>query len=603
MRAIASRPERRRSPAPHVAFRRLVYIRRSLCNPRSGLWGCVGVNMFSCSERTRFGRSGPVIGLVALATLAACGAGGGVRDHRDGTCERTSSGPTTPTIPVATTDVVTYKYDPLRTGQNTTESVLTTANVNSATFGLLRNLSVDGKVDAQPLYLAKLTVGGASHNVVFVATENDSVYAFDADSGAKLWMAPLTPAGETTSDTRGCGQVTPQIGITSTPVIDRNAGAQGTLFTVAMTRDSSGNYHQRLHALDVTTGAEVSGGPREITGSYMGTIFAPGNYEERAAMLLVNGSIFTTWTSHCDDGSYGGWVMAFSESTLTQTGVINIALGASGSGFASQGPAIWMSGGGPAADAAGDVYFLTGNGRFDTTLDANGFPSGGDYGNSFVKVSASAGSLAVTDYFALKNGVTESGNDQDLGSGGIMLLPDLTDGTGVARHLAVGAGKDGNLYVVSRESLGKYSDAANNIWQELDGALSGGVWATPAYFNGAIYYGTNGGTLKMFSVTGAQLSSAAVSQSTIQFTYPGTSPVVSANGTSNAIVWAYENANPAVLHAYDAMNLAHELYNSTQASKNRDQFGAGNKFIVPVVADGKVFVSTTNSVGVFGLLP
>jgi hypothetical protein len=535
--------------------------------------------------------------LVLFAALSACGGSGGSTSTTAG--GSSSTGGTTPT---AGTDVTTYKNDVLRTGQNTTETVLTTANVTASTFGLLRNLAVDGKVDAQPLYLSQLTVAGASHNVVFVATENNSVYAFDSDTGATLWQVSLTASGETTSDIHSCSQVSPQIGITSTPVIDRSAGAHGTVFAVAMTKDAAGNYHQRLHALDVTTGAEMTGSPKEITATYMSTSFAPGQYEERAALLLANGTLYISWTSHCDDAPYGGWVMAYSESTLAQTGVLNVAPGASGSGGSSQGPAIWMSGGGPAADAAGNVYVLTANGRFETTLNANGFPSGGDYGNSFVKISTSGSALAVSDYFALKNGVTESGNDQDLGSGGIMLLPDLTDANNTVHHLAVGAGKDGNLYVVNRDSLGKFSATANNIWQELDGALPGGIWSTPAYFNGSVYYGTSGGTLKAFSVTNAQLSGSAVSQSAIQFTYPGTSPVASANGTTNGIIWAYENATPAVLHAYDATNLAHELYNSNQAANGRDQFGAGNKFIAPTVADGKVFVASTTSVGVFGLL-
>jgi hypothetical protein len=535
--------------------------------------------------------------LVLFAALSACGGSGGSTSTTAG--GSSSTGGTTPT---AGTDVTTYKNDVLRTGQNTTETVLTTANVTASTFGLLRNLAVDGKVDAQPLYLSQLTVAGASHNVVFVATENNSVYAFDSDTGATLWQVSLTASGETTSDIHSCSQVSPQIGITSTPVIDRSAGAHGTVFAVAMTKDAAGNYHQRLHALDVTTGAEMTGSPKEITATYMSTSFAPGQYEERAALLLANGTLYISWTSHCDDAPYGGWVMAYSESTLAQTGVLNVAPGASGSGGSSQGPAIWMSGGGPAADAAGNVYVLTANGRFETTLNANGFPSGGDYGNSFVKISTSGSALAVSDYFALKNGVTESGNDQDLGSGGIMLLPDLTDANNTVHHLAVGAGKDGNLYVVSRDSLGKFSATANNIWQELDGALPGGIWSTPAYFNGSVYYGTSGGTLKAFSVTNAQLSGSAVLQSAIQFSYPGTSPVASANGTTNGIIWAYENATPAVLHAYDATNLAHELYNSNQAANGRDQFGAGNKFIAPTVADGKVFVASTTSVGVFGLL-
>jgi hypothetical protein len=500
-------------------------------------------------------------------------------------------------------DVVTYKYDVMRTGQNLTESALTPSNVTSATFGKLRNLMVDGLVDAQPLYLSKLTVTGATHNVVFVATEHDSVYAFDADTGTILWQVSLISAGESTSDDRGCGQVTPEIGITSTPVIDRNAGAHGTIYVIAMTKDASSRYHQRLHALDITTGHEMAASPTQITATFGATTFEPGQYKERAALLLSNGTIYTTWASHCDYGPYGGWIIALSESTLAITSVLNVAAGASGSGYASQGPSIWMSGGGPAADSAGNVYVLTANGRFETTLNAGGFPSGGDYGNSFVKISSSGGTLAVADYFTMSGEIAESTNDNDLGSGGVMLLPDMTDASGTVRHLAVGAGKDGSIYVVNRDNMGKLTSVGNNIWQELDSGLGGGVYATPAYFNSSIYYGPQDGSLKAFSVTNALLSSSPTSQTSTHFAYPGTFPVVSANGTANAIVWAYENTSPAVLHAYAAANLATELYNSNRASNGRDHFGAGNKFIAPVVADGKVFVATTNSVAVFGLLP
>jgi outer membrane protein assembly factor BamB len=509
----------------------------------------------------------------------------------------------TVTAAAAGTDVTTYKYDAMRTGQNLTESTLTLSNVTSTTFGKLRNLMVDGLVDAQPLYLSRLIVAGATHDVLFVATEHDSVYAFDADTGTILWQVSLLSGGDIPSDNRGCSQVTPEIGITSTPVIDRNAGSHGTIFVVAMTKDTSSNYHQRLHALDITTGQEMAAGPREIAATFGATTFAPGQYKERAALLLNNGTIYTTWASHCDDGSYGGWIIALSESALTITSVLNVAMEASGSGFASQGPSIWMSGGGPAADSAGNVYVLTANGRFETTLSATGFPTGGDYGNSFVKVSASSGTLAVADYFTMSAEITESSNDDDLGSGGVMLLPDMTDANGTVRQLAVGAGKDGNMYVVDRNNMGKFTSVGNNIWQQLTGVLGSGVWSTPAYFNSSIYYGPQGGPLMAFSVANALLSNSPTSQSSTPFPYPGTFPVVSANGTANAIVWAYENTSPAVLHAYAAANLATELYNSSQASNGRDQFGAGNKNIAPVVADGKVFVATTNSVAVFGLLP
>ncbi len=500
-------------------------------------------------------------------------------------------------------DVVTYKYDANRSGQNTAESTLTLTNVSATTFGKLHNLTVDGKVDAQPLVVSSLAIAGANHDVVFVATEHGSVYAFDANAGTLLWQVSLLASGESTSDDRGCGQVTPEIGITATPVIDRSAGAHGTLYAVAMSKDSSANYHQRLHALDLTTGAELLSGPTDITATYNASSFAPGQYEERAALLLVNGTILTTWTSHCDIGPYGGWIVAFNQSTLAQSATLNVALGASGSGFSSQGPAIWMSGGGPAADSAGNVYLLTANGRFETTLNGGGFPTGGDYGNSFLKLSAVGNTLAVADYFAMSGEVAESGSDSDLGSGGILLLPDMTDSTNTVRHLAVGAGKDGNIYVVDRDNMGKFSSVGNNIWQEIDGALGGGIWSTPAYFDATVYYGPQGASLRAFSVTSAKLSTAPSSQTTTQFPFPGTLPVVSANGTSNAIVWAYENSSPAVLHAYSASNLATELYNSSQAANARDQFGAGNKFIVPVVVNGKVFVASTNSVAIFGLLP
>jgi PQQ-like domain len=503
----------------------------------------------------------------------------------------------------AGTDVLTYKNDLNRSGQNLSETALTTANVAEASFGLLRILPVDGKVDAQPLYVSQLTIAGSMHSVVFAATEHDSVYAFDANTGSVLWRVSLLGAGETLSDTRGCSQVTPELGITSTPVIDRNAGAHGTLYAVAMSMDASSAYHQRLHALDLSTGAELLGGPVEISATYPAagggtTVFSAGQYEERAALLLSNGTLYTSWTSHCDIGPYYGWVIAYSAGNLSRTAALNVAANSPGAG-----PAIWMSGGGPAADSDGYVYLLTANGAFETTMNGSGFPSNQDYGNSFLKISTIGGGLTVADYFAMYNEVAESNADHDLGSGGEMLLPDLKDSTNTVRHLVVGAGKDGNIYVVNRDSMGKFNPTDNSqIWQQLTGALPGGIWSTPAYFNGTIFYGDVGDTLKAFSISNAKLLATPQSQSNTQFTYPGTAPSVSANGTSNAIVWAHENSNPAVLHAYDASNLGHELYNSNQAAGNRDQFGAGNKFITPTVADGKVMVGTTAGVAVFGLL-
>jgi outer membrane protein assembly factor BamB len=509
-----------------------------------------------------------------------------------------AAGTGTVTPPVS--DVLTYKNDPARTAQNLTESVLTPVNVNSTGFGLLRSLAVDGRVDAEPLYVSKLTIAGSAHNVVFAATENGSVYAFDADTGTMLWHVSMLASGESTSDTHGCSQVTPSIGVTATPVIDRAAGTHGVIYVVAMSKDSSSAYHQRLHALDVTTGAELFSGPKEIAATYpataggTATTFDPGQYEERAALLLANGLVYTSWTSHCDASPYMGWIIAYDQTSLAQKSIVNVAPNSNG-----LGPAIWMAGGGPGADATGNVYLLTANGVFETTL-ANGFPNKQDYGNSFLKLNGQT--LAVTDYFTMSNEVTESAKDQDLGSGGEMLLPDLTDTTKTVRHLVLGAGKDGNIYVVDRDAMGKFNSSSNQIWQELDNVVAGGVFATPAYFNNTVYYGDVGASLKAFGITNAKLSTTPTSQTSNQFAYPGTAPAVSANGTTNGIVWAIENATPAVLHAYDATNLTRELYNSNQAASGRDGFGAGNKFVTPAIADGKVFVGTPNSVAVFGLL-
>ncbi len=502
-------------------------------------------------------------------------------------------------------NVLTVHNDNARTGQNLNETILTTSNVNSANFGKLGTLPVDGLVDAEPLYVSNLTVAGSAHNVVFVVTEHDSVFAFDADTFSQLWTVSLLGSNETTSDDRGCSQVTPEIGITSTPVIDLTAGTHGTIFAVAMSKDNSGNYHQRLHALDITTGAELAGSPVTIQATFPGTgdnssngsvAFDPAKYKERAGLLLLNNTIYTSWASHCDDPPYTGWLISYNESTLQQASVFNVTPnGAEG--------AIWMAGAGLAADTVGNVYFLDANGTFDDTLDSNGFPANGDFGNAFLKISTSANTLAVADYFTMFNTNAESSVDEDLGSGGAMVLPDLQDSSGNTWHLAVGAGKDTHIYVVNRDSMGKFNtDIDSAIYQEIDGGLSGGVYSMPAYFNNTVYFGAVGDSLKAFSIVNAKLSASAVSKSATSFAYPGASPSISANGATNGIVWAVQNSTTGVLHAYDATNLANELYNSNQASNNRDQF-SDNKFITPMIANGKVYVGTPNSVVVFGLLP
>jgi hypothetical protein len=504
-------------------------------------------------------------------------------------------------------DVTTWHYDLARDGLNSQETILTPSNVNSTQFGKIGFFSVDGKVDAQPLFLANVPIGNALHNILYVATEHASIYTFDADTGAQLWHISVLGSGETTSDDHGCGQITPEIGITSTPVIDRKSGSNGTIFAVGMSKDSSGVYHQRLHALDLTTGAELTGSPTEISGTYPGSgdnsqngnvVFNPSQYAERAAILLLNGTLYLTWTSHCDIGLYTGWIMAYSESTLQQTAVLSLTPnGHEGS--------VWMAGAGMAADSNGYIYLLDANGTFDTTLDSNGFPSQQNFGNAMLKLSTADGKLTVADYFESSNGVNDSDADLDLGSGGPLLLPDQTDSSGTVHHLIVGAGKDQTIYVANRDNLGKYNSSSTaNIYQQLSGAVTGMVYSSPAYFNGVLYYSADGDSLKAFPITNARLATSATSATAVKFPHPGPTPTVSTNGTQNGIVWALEsNLNsPGVLHAYDPTNLAHELYNSNQAPSARDSFGNGNKFIVPLVVNGKVYVGTQDGVAVFGLL-
>jgi Immunoglobulin I-set domain len=505
-------------------------------------------------------------------------------------------------VQTSTVNVLTYHNDVARTGQNLSESTLTTANVKSANFGLVGNLSVDAGVDAEPLYVSNVTLAGGVHNVVYVVTENDSVYAFDADTFGQLWHVSVLGANETASDNRGCGQVSPIIGITSTPVIDLSAGTHGEIFVVAMSLDNNGNYHQRLHALDVTNGAETSGSPVTVQATFPTTngttTFDPKQYKDRAALLLLNGVIYTTWASHCDDGPYQGWVMGYNEKTLAQSSVLNVTPNG------SEG-AIWMAGDGPAADSSGNIYFLDANGTFDDTLNSSGFPEHGDYGNAFVKISTAGNSLSVADYFTMFNTDSESDADEDLGSGGEMLLPDLKDTQGNTWQLAVGAGKDGHIYVANRNLMGKFNTNNDSaIYQEIDSnGLGGGVWSMPAYFNNVVYYGAVSDHLRAFSIANAKLSTPAGSMSATSFGYPGTTPSISSNGTANGIVWAVENnGGGGVLHAYDATNLETELYNSNQAANNRDHF-SDNKFITPMIANAKVYVGTPNSVAVFGLLP
>ena len=505
----------------------------------------------------------------------------------------------------AGTDVLTWHNDLPRTGLNKREFILRPDNVNVTDFGKLFLASVDGQIYAQPLIVSGLEFSGwGVYNVLYVATEHNSVYAIDADTGFLLWRVSLLEPGETPADTDQCDPITPEVGITATPVIDRRSGPHGTMYVVTMSKDAAGIYFQRLHALDLTTGAEAFGGPVEIVATYPGTganssngnvIFDPVQYFERAGLALSNGIVYTTWTSHGDCPPYTSWVIGYDEHTLAQVRVLNLTHNG------RQG-AIWQSGGAPAVDSNGFLYAMLGNGTFETTLDGNGFPNQGDFGNCFVKLSP-ANSLHVADYWTMFNTVQETTLDYDLGSGGPLVLPDMTDGNGIRRRLVVGSGKDGHIYIANRDGMGKYNPNANiTLYQDLPGSLGGFNFSTPAFFNGSLYFGAVGDVLRAFTFTNARLNGGAVSRSTNTFHFPGTTPSISANGTAFGIVWAAENEDPAVLHAYDATDLSQELYNTNQAPNSRDLFGSNTKFGVPTIANGKVYVATTGgTVGAFGL--
>jgi hypothetical protein len=523
-------------------------------------------------------------------------------------------------FPVVATDVLTFHNDPRRTGLNDHETILNPTNVNADNFGLLFSLPVDGKVDAQPLYISSVSIRGAGRkNVVLVATEHDSVYAFDADTGTLCWKVSLLAANEVPSDPRGCGEITPEIGITATPVITRESDNPGTVYLVAMskTKGKKAIYHQKLHALSLADGSELAGSPVEIQASCPGkgpgndgeghVIFDPADYKERAALLLHNNVIYTAWASHCDIAPYTGWIIGYRVNALGRVMVLNVdPNGHPTSKFLPDGSGNSFSGSGAglSADNSGFIYGLTGSGPFGEPAP-NGFPKNDDYGDTFFKLSD--WHLNVVDYFTPYNQTEQVAGDTALGSGGTLILPNMVTASGEVVHLAVGAGGDGNIYVVDRDRMGKINLKTydnSNVYQEIQKALGGSVFGSPAYFDGYLFYGAVNATLRQFTFHAGLLSTSATSATAETFNYRGTTPSVSSAGNQCGIVWAYENASSgdAVLHAYNALDLTQELYNTTQAPNQRDAFGAANKFIVPTICNGKVFVATTNSVGVFGLL-
>ncbi len=492
--------------------------------------------------------------------------------------------------------VLTYHNENTRSGQNLQETVLTPSNVKTATFGKLFSFPVDGYVYAQPLYVSNVPIAGQLHHVVFVATEHNSVYAFDADNmtSAPLWHTSfIIPASGITTvpsiDTN-CADITPEIGITSTPVIDP---VTGTLYVVAMTKEN-GAYAHRIHALDIATGTDKFGTGMKIQASVPGTA-APNDGKghldftsllenQRAALLLSNNALYISTGSFCDLGNHHGWLLAYDSKSLNLLGTFSATPNGVEGG-------IWQSGGGAAADANGNIYIITGDGTFDA---ASG---GSDYGNTFLKFTGA--SLTVADYFTPFNQASLAAVNGDLGSGGALLLPDQSAGP---THLLVSAGKQGTIYLLNRDNMGKFQTGSDSqIVQSLPRPYP--LFGTPAYFKNTIYMAAAGDRLNAYLLSNGQLSLSK--QSTSIFGWPGATAVISANGVNNGIVWALEtngSGAPALLHAYSAADVSTELYNSNQ-SPARDYPGAAIKFAVPTVANGKVYVGAQGQVSVFGLLP
>lgn len=499
-------------------------------------------------------------------------------------------------------DVLTYHNDNARTGQNPGESTLTPSIVNYHQFGRLFSRPLDGYVYAQPLYVSNLAIPGkGTHNVVFVATEHDTVYAFDADSNIgpnahALWRRSfINPPSITTvpSEDTGTEDLVPQVGITGTPVIDASSG---TLYVVAKTKEH-GEYFQRLHALDITTGAEKFGGPVVIQATVPGTgdgsdhiDFDPLIEHQRSALLLSRGVVYIAWASHGDNGPYHGWILGYNATTLQQVAVFNSTPNGTLGG-------IWMAGGGLAADDAGNIYGVTGNGTFDIDTPRTNF------GDTLLKFATdSNGALSVADFFTPFDQQELATDDLDLGSSGPVLLPDQPGGS---PHLLVFAGKNPKIYLVDRDNLGQFNASSDQIVQSVTGEIPGS-FGTPGYFNGRIYYhGSQESlqeTLKAFDLSGGVIDPNPSSESTIAYGFPGAVPSISADGASNGIVWETQRGvtAPGVLHAYDANDVSNELYNSSQAGA-RDTFGLAVKFAPPTVANGKVFVGAANRLAVFGI--
>ena len=506
---------------------------------------------------------------------------------------------------VAIAQVTTSQYDNLRTGTTMNEKILTPQNVNAKEFGKLGAFNVDGAVYAQPLFIPSVEIPGkGKHDVLFVATEHDSVYAFDATrpGDPPLWQVTLLDKAHgsvpVSEDDAQCPFIRPEIGITSTPVIDSKTG---TLYVLARTkiRHSVGSdeYFQHLHALAITTGVEKFGGPKLISASVPGNGRGSSNRQvrfdallenPRASLLLANNVLYLTWASSCDVDPYHGWVMAYDPQSLEQRSVLNVTPDGSEGG-------IWASDTGPAADADGNVYVPTGNGTFDAG-------SGGrDYGDSVLKLALEGSSLAIRDYFTPHDQERISNGDADVGSSGPTLLPDQP---GPHRHLLLQPTKDSTIYVIDRDKMGKFQPDTDALVQKI--RMAGGGYGAMAYWNRHVFFAASDDFLRDYAIKNGQL--VLSESSAVKFVNPGATPSVSADGTKNAIVWAIATKTwngpdnkPAVLYAFDATKLSKPIYTSEQSSQ-RDRAALATRFVIPLVVNGRVYFGTRSEVEVYGLL-
>ncbi len=499
--------------------------------------------------------------------------------------------------------VTTAQANNSRTSAYLNEKQLTLSNVNAATFGKLFSRAVDGDVFAQPLFLPGLEIPKAGkRNIVFVATEHDSVYAFDLNgtADAPLWKTSFLDAGKGITPVPAmevsCPFIAPEVGITSTPVIDASSN---TLYVLARTKEN-GRFAQKLHALDLANGSEKFGGPVVIQAAVKGSardasrggeiVFDARRENPRAALLLAGGQVYLTWGSSCDEGPYHGWIMAYDARTLAQTAVFNVSPDGNEGG-------IWQSDAGPAADKDGNVFVATGNGDFNAVPGSNGR----NYGDTLLKFQLQGKDLAIRDYFTPFNQKQLEAKDLDLGSQGPVLLPDQP---GPHPHMLVVAGKEGKLYVVDRDHLGKYQARSDQVIQTITAA---GAYGAAAYWNSHVYFTDDTHATSDFAVANGRL---ALKSKTSRMGQSAATPAVSANGTTDGIVWvvatkewneSFKN-KPAVLHAYDATNVTRELYNSEQRG-DRDRAGMTVRFSIPTVADGRILLGTRGRLDVYGLLP